>query len=94
MISLCFVCLIFILILDTKANNNDRQIKNVTHIEVEKVQLSDMRKFSRLFWGVAISTALGYGCLCYNMNIQLMLILNYHVSNVQAGFYIALQYII
>ncbi|KRX10794.1 Major facilitator superfamily domain, general substrate transporter [Pseudocohnilembus persalinus] len=96
-ILLCFISFIFMAILEKYAQKKDKesgiQLDNDEE-EEEIIDLKDIKGFGKLFWFICICVFLAYACLCYNNNIESLLVTNYSLSGITAGQIIALQFII
>lgn len=56
----------------------------------EDINLKDLSRFGKLFWNVNMCVLIAYGSLCYNNNIDSLLMTNYNLSGNAAGQLIAL----
>lgn len=79
-------------LIDRYAEKYDKE-NGVVHDEEEEeadFNLQDLTRFGKLFWHVNLCVLIAYGSLCYNNNIDSLLMTNYNLSGNTSGQLIAL----
>ena len=87
-----FLCGLVLCYVDKKAEIQEKQ---KSQEESEKIQLSDLKSFSLLFWFLLLTCILTYGSFyTFNANANDILNKRFHISNEIAGLYLMVVFLI